>query len=243
MDRNEIVARYAAIAEQIEELEIAGSRDGIDALRTERFALGEAYRNWLPRMPVSRCPFTAEVLRHSFDAQGLDGMWWSYFDTVRPLEDVPPTFFTLQGALRVSLPVEPTPFLCSPGPGVPYVIPRLLHDNAMRAVLSSFSVGKHIAYLITYFGKPLPRVRRVNTWARQGFELRDADGNYQWGEAIESPATFDYHLPPWIERGKLAWIAPGDETLTFRSTTADCPYVGLQGTRALQHLEAGNVWT
>src|SRR5262249_49477666 len=155
--------------------------------------------------------------------------------TVRPLEDIPPTFFTLQGALHISLPVEATPFLCSPGPGVPYVIPRLLNTEGMRAVLSSFAVGKHTAYLISYFGKPLPRIRRINTWARQGFEFCDATGDYKWGEGIESPATFDYDLAPWIECGKLAWIAPGDETLTIRSTAQDCPYLRLEGTRALQH--------
>ena len=68
-------------------------------------------------------------------------------------------------------------------------------------------------------------------------------GSYKSGELVEDPATFEYELAPWIDRGKLSWIAPGDAALTLRSTAKDCPYLGLDGVREPQHIEAGKVWT
>jgi hypothetical protein len=246
MKRDEIVERWKSVQERIEKLDLGGGpADELEKLRDERRALGKAYEAWLPKVAIARCPFTGAVTKHSLDPVGLDGMWWSHHDAVRPLEDeLPPTFFSLQGALRLAPTVEVTPFLCKPGPAVPFVIPRLLDDAAgLRAVLSSVNVGQHVAYLVTYFapaGQPLPR--RLNTWGRNGYELTDAKGNYKWGEHAEDPASYDFALAGWIKRGKLSWIAPGDDTLTLRATTDGCPFLDLDGTHAVQHLEAGKVW-
>ena len=113
----------------------------------------------------------------------------------------------------------------------------------MRAVVSSLPVGGHTAYLVSYFAAPPPpAVRRINAWARNQYELCDAKGNYKWGEGIEDPATFDYDLAPWISRGQLSWIAPGDKTLTLRTTADDCPYLAVEGPHKPQHLQLGKLW-
>src|SRR5689334_15262688 len=54
-------------------------------LRTE-------YARGVPVVPISRCPITNEVLRHSLDTFGLDGLWWDFESPCRPTESVPPTF-------------------------------------------------------------------------------------------------------------------------------------------------------
>src|SRR4051794_34893741 len=68
-------------------------------LSTELRGLAEDYRRGVPVVPISRCPFTQDVLRHSFDFFGLDGLWWNYDDPVRPVEDLLATYFALTGSV------------------------------------------------------------------------------------------------------------------------------------------------
>jgi len=243
--RDDIVARWHALYREIERREIDGARAAeLAPLRAERFALREAYERGLARPRLARCPFTDTVLAHPIDVIGLDGMWWEYHADTRVLvADAPPTFFSLQGAMQLASPVEVTPFLVKPGPAVPFVLPRLLADPGVRAVVSSLAVGHHRAFPIVYFKRSDTPLDRPNEWGRNRYQRIDAEGRFAWGERFEDPARYDYELAPWIARGQLLWIAPGDESLTLRATTDDCPYLGLEGGRAPQHLEEGRVWT
>src|SRR5512139_3155521 len=48
--------------------------------------LTQAYKDYaagLPLMPVSRCPFTNDILTMPWDPFGLDGLWWCYEAPVR----------------------------------------------------------------------------------------------------------------------------------------------------------------
>jgi len=244
-DRNDIVARWHALYREIERREINGATaKELAPLRNERMDLRDAYANGLPRPGLARCPFTNEVLRHPIDVVGLDGMWWEYHAMTRALaEHAPRTFFSLQGAMHLESPVEDTPFLVKPGPGVPFVLPRLLADPGVRAVVSSLAVGRHRGFPIVYFKQSDWPLDRPNEWGRNRFELAGEGDKYGWGEHFEDPAGYDYELGPWIGRGKLSWIAPGDDTLALRSTVDDCPYLHLAGPRTPQHLEDGRVWT
>lgn len=243
-DRNEFVTRWTALYREIERREINGATaTELKPLRRERSDLEIAYANALPLPGLARCPFTDEVLYHAIDAAGLDGMWWEYHAATRLFAGrVPSTFFSLQGAMQLEAPVEDTPFLVKPGPGVPFVLPRLMEDPGVRAVVSSLAVGRHQAFPIVYFKESDTPLERPNEWGRNRYELIE-DGNYAWGERFEDPDGYDYELEPWIGRGKLSWIAPGDDTLALRSTVDDCPYLRLTGPRTPQHLQDGRVWT
>ena len=88
MDRNEIVEQWKVVQQRIERVELAANApDELAALRDERRTLDKAYEAHLPRVAVSRCPLSLAVVHHSLDVTALDGMWWSYHDAVRPLED------------------------------------------------------------------------------------------------------------------------------------------------------------
>lgn len=244
-DRNHIVARWHALYREIERREMAGaSATELAPLRAERYDLGVAYARGLPRPALARCPFSGEALHHPIDTAGLDGMWWEYHAMSRSLpKGAPRTFFSLQGAMHLELPVEDTPFLVKPGPGVPFVLPRLLADSGMRAVVSTLEVGLHRAYPVVYFKQSGPPLDRPNEWGRNRFEVAGEGDKWSWGERFEDPDGYDYELEPWITRGQLLWIAPGDDTLTLRSTIDDCPYLRLAGPRTPQHVQDRQVWT
>jgi hypothetical protein len=245
LNRNDIVARWHELQRQIERRELKGATVAeLQPLRDERSKLREAYQACLAVLGLSRCPFTNAVMKHSIDTVGLDGMWWAYHNAARKVErEVPRTFFSLQGAMHLVPPFEVTPFLVKPGPGVPFVLPRLLEDPEIRAVVSSVEVGRHRAFPIAYFAQSDLKLQRPNAWGRNGYNVLDDKGAYLWGKHVEDPAGYDYELAPWIARGKLSWIAPGDTELTLRSTVDGCPYLGLEGARAPQHLEDGTYWT
>lgn len=200
----------------------------------------QAYEDLIPRVPLSRCPFSQEVLNHSFDSFGLDGLWWNFEAPVRPHQELPPTFFAFTGAVMLKPPLEVAPFLCKPGPGVPYVVPRLLQYPNLKAVIRELSVGHHRAFAITYFAQPIPQhLPRANSWGTDFYSTSDRG----WSTVSEQPDELDFDLKPWIERGKLLWIPPHDSTLSLYRQSQDCPYLNLDGTRATQRLEQGQLWT
>ncbi len=51
----------------------------------------------------------------------------------------------------------------------------------------------------------------------------------------------DFDLAPWIEQGKVFWIAPGDESMTLRSDVQGCPYLNLLGSREFVSICRGKV--
>lgn len=200
------------------------------------------YAAELPRVRLSRCPFTAEVLQHSVDTFGLDGPWWEYEVPTRPDEVTPDSFYALTGAMRLASRVEHTDVIVRPGPGVPFVVPWMLEHPMIKAVVSTVPVGGHTGYVVAYFADdPAPLLRRFNTWGRSSYSFR-AGSQKAWSVAPEGEEFVDYDLGRWIDEGKLSWIAPGDTTLSLRDGTDGCPYLDLTGSRNFASIRYGQVF-
>jgi hypothetical protein len=249
-ERQELLQAFQLASERLEDLlwsEAQGSRidyDRVDALQAQVSALWDAYAAAVPRLPLARCPFTGAISHHSCDDAGLDGLWWRYESPARPDESLPPTFLALTGAVTITPPLEDFAFLCKPGPAVPYVLPQLLRERPVKAVLRAFRVGRHTAYALSYFAE-LPHLALVlpNTWGTGFYSWVDEGGRRRWAEADEDGEEWDFDLKPWLANGQLLWIAPGDASLTLRSGAAGCPYVGLRGEPRPQYLQFGEITT
>lgn len=203
----------------------------------------QAYEDSLPRLVLGRCPFSRELFYHSFDPFGLDGLWWNFEAPVRPLEELLPSYFALTGAVCLGSSIESAPFLCKPGPGLPYVLPKLLKHPEIEAVIRELTVGPHRAFAVVYFARSFPPgLSPANEWGTDRAYLRTA-GSVGWVSSIEQPADFDFDLRPWLEQGKLHWMAAEDPTESLHSGAKDCPYLDLAGERKLQRIEHGKVWT
>ncbi len=250
IERQALLADYGIAERELLALLVAG--DAPDKSRTRRCYeltqrighLREEYRARVPFLRVSRCPFSGAVIRHSVDTLGLDGLWWNHADAVRPDENVPTTFFALTGAVQLWDPVGTSPFLCHPGPDAPYVLPRLLDNTNLRAVVSSFSVGHHRAFAIVYTADPPPMdMARVNTWGSGHYTFHDRDGHLCRTSLEPGIEDADFDLAPWIRAGRLLWIAPDDATLTLRSLVSGCPYLSVGGAHAFVRMLDDTVWT
>lgn len=206
--------------------------------------LWDAYVAGTPYVPLSRCPFTQQVFRPSLDPYGLDGLFWKFDAAARRSEPMRGSLFAFTGALRLGDPVEAAPFLVRPGPEAPFVVPRILHHDAIRAVLSSVPIGRHTAYAIIYFSQhPVMDLERFNTWGLDDYSLEIDTDEYGWNSSTPMLQDYDFELAPWIQQGKLHWIAPGDESLTIREGLAGCPYLNLAGRRLPLCIQDGEVWT
>ncbi len=212
----------------------------------ERDAVLDEYAKRLPLVPLSRCPFCAEPLEYSIDVQGLDGPWW--FNG--PMAEFPQPkccthFRVLLGAMDFHsnrpLETELIPEVL-PGPGVPFVVPRLLEIPTMKTVVSSFTIPpNYMAYAIAYFSEnPLHGALLHQPWGRQAYQVLDENGKYEGWTAANDKIDFD--LGPWIDKGLVLWVNPGDSTLTLQNRPP-CPYVNLPGVRAPQKIVRGELET
>jgi hypothetical protein len=230
-------------------------------LRDEAFALRQADRwraeraRWrqvkeiagryellLPEVPVARCPDTGALVRWPIDTAGLDGWFWRYEGPVRrPPTSRPPRWLAMTGAMRLAEPVEYTPDVVIPGPGVPFVVPRILNGPDVRAVIAQVPVGAHTGWPISYFG-PRPRdTVLVNLWGTDTHMAYD-DGTWRgWSHAFERASDYDFELGGWLDSGKLLWIAPGDDSATLREGRDGCPYLDLPGERRIANVWRGEV--
>jgi hypothetical protein len=206
--------------------------------------LRRAYRELLPKATVARCPFTQQVYEHSLDWFGIDGPWWDCRAANRPLElMMTGTVLAFTGALSMTSPIERTPFLVKPGPGAPFVVPRLLARQGVRAVVSSLSIGAHTGYVITYFANPAPDdLEGFNDWGTDYYQFDDGFGQLGWHQGSDTAVDHDFELAPYLKSGQLLWIAPGDATMTLREGASGCPYVDLKGCRLPQLVQNGERW-
>lgn len=254
-----ILDDYFSVVRSIDELSAAydqgvpgyASEDDLIALIEEKDrtadALREKYLEGIPEKSISRCPFTGQLLKRRIDCYGIDGLWWDCAYPARPREALLPTFFCMDGALSLRGGcAENAPFLCRPGPDIPFVLPRLLQSDEIKAVLSCIKIGPHTAYPIVYFADPIPEKEiPVSDWGAEFF----------WGEEIAAlrlltadrysspdPGEYDFELEPWIRAGKLLWIAPGDERLMLHGHVSRCPYLDLSGSIWPKYIKDGEVW-
>jgi hypothetical protein len=245
--RAALVETLADLSRRLDDLEwqeytaeVAHRRRTLDASRVN---LRDEYNSGLPVRAISRCPFTGAVVNHSIDDFDLDGPWWDYHATVRPIEHLPATFFAMTGAVKLGGEPTSAPFLCKPGPEVPYVIPRMLEHEAVKAVVSSLRIGQHRGFAIVYFAEPIPYdLARANEWGGNEYWFTDAAGRRVWREEPERESDMDFALRPWIEAGRLLWIPPDDASLELRSDVEECPYIDLDGSREATRIQDGKVW-
>lgn len=220
-----------------------------DSLSLEKDQIGknlmylrDLYRLNLPVIPISRCPFSSQVLYHSIDHFGIDGLWWNYDAPMRPVENCPATFHSITGALSLETPIENAPFLCVPGPAIPYVIPDILGNEHIEAVLSAINIGRHRGYVMTYYTNNLSiSAPRANSWGMDYWEILDYLGTYRWDSSPISEESLDFQIDRWIAKGKLHWIEPNDRTYTLRQGTDTCPYLTLAGTKKIQMIRNGEL--
>src|SRR5262249_29653749 len=127
-----------------------------------------------------------------------------------------------------------------PGPGAPYVIPRLLSLEGVTCVISSMAMPPlgTTAYFMTYFAEPRrPAAQSHQMWLRDAFYYVDPQGYRHWNSCNDS---WDFDIAAWNARGKIRWTAPNDAGAVLVDG-ANCPYAGLGGVRAPQSIRDGAV--
>jgi hypothetical protein len=244
--RNALLAEHAAMtAALIEGVQAdALSFEERQALVSRCEGLLAEYHGGLPRPVLSRCPFCAAPLHHSVDPWGFDGFWWQEEMAPGTREPDPcPHFGVLQGSVRLVGEAAGGGTDARLGPGVPFVIPRILEQDSVVAVIMEFPLaGSHTAWAIAYFaGEPLPRSAFTQPWTRSSFSWLMPAGRYAW-RADTDPWDFD--LEPWVKREKVLWIERGDREATVRSIrSGPCPYLGVEGVREVQFIRGDRQWT
>jgi hypothetical protein len=242
-ERTALLARYRSAWETAEAADHRGDPAALQVARHEMSAVAREYVAGVPIVSLSRCPFTGAVFETSLDIEGLDGLWWAYEHEYRPWVEPPPTFFAWTGALELDGPLPEWTLKEMVGPAAPFVLPRILEHPDVKAVLSSLLVGEHIGYPVVYFAQPVPHdLERVDDWGHRVHFYQRPDGSPTSAHAVEDDDEKDFDLGPWIDRGKLAWIAPGDLSLTLRTGREGCPYLGLTGERRRRYLQEGDTW-
>ncbi|GAA5173371.1 hypothetical protein GCM10023321_74710 [Pseudonocardia eucalypti] len=206
------------------------------------------YRKLLPEVAVSRCPFTGELLTWALDTVDLDGWAWNYDATIRRIPKKPPRcFLAFTGAMRLHQPVTSKAIHVEPGPGVPGVIPHLFDWPNTIAVIAQIGVGPHIGWPITYYtsqqpAKPGGFYLGYNFWAEDDYSVHDGNGEWGgWGARRAFTPDYDFELGPWLDSGHVQWIEPGDDSMTLRQGSADCPYLNLEGPRKLPTVWHGKI--
>ncbi|GAA1741419.1 hypothetical protein [Luedemannella helvata] len=220
----------------------SADREAVNAARERLRQVRARYRDWLPRVPVSRCPDTGEIVEWPLDNVDFDGWFWEYHNPTRVTPKLPASWRAMTGAVRLADAVADAPFIAKPGPEVPYVLPRILNRPDARAVLAQVPIGPHTGWAITYHAPRRLGVSLANTWGANNYPVYDDDGTWLgWDEVPEWPADNDYDLRPWVLAGKLLWIAPGDETMTLRQGVDGCPYLEMSGRHEYGIVEHGEV--
>ena len=208
------------------------------------YALQGEYADRLPRVVMGGCPFTGAPLKRSIDPYGLDGPWWTKDRTFTPQEPAaPPSFRVLLGALdlRGRTPAEAGELVLA-GPAVPYVVPRLMAFPGMVAVISRLELATgDLAYPIAYFSTAdIHPAELHQAWTRGELWYETDSGEEGWAVMNDE---WDFDLAPWIAKGAVRWIAPGDpqHRVIDGSSGAACPFAGLEGERLPQFISTGEV--
>ncbi|WP_067561554.1 hypothetical protein [Nocardia acidivorans] len=217
---------------------------GGDAVINKVFELHDEYRAMLPETVVARCPLTGVVVRWALDTADLDGWYWKSDRPVQRYKTQPTsTWLAMKGAVRLAEPPTVAPFRSDPGPGAPFVLPYLLEQPDIRAVITQVPIGRHTAWPITYFGPRRPvDISLEDLWGQDRNPILDPTGlDREYAERLPGRRTQDFDLRGWLDTGKLLWIEPGDATATLREGATGCPYAGIKGDRREQWIFQGKV--
>lgn len=203
------------------------------------------YYERLPRVMLSRCPFTGEPLVRAFDPWGLDGFWWQAENLQRPTEPEPPAAFRLlQGAVHLNgLPPKGGPEKALVGPEVPFVIPLIMSRPGMVVVISSFALANgYTAFPIAYYSIQTPAAGSLTQgWREQTYGYTDAAGHPAWRVDAH---PWDFELKKWVDGHRVMWINPGDQQCVVNEGTWDAfPYKNLPGRREQQTVVEDKLFT
>jgi hypothetical protein len=205
-----------------------------DDAKKQRDAARLAYFEAIPVVAISRCPYCDTVLAAQFDPGGLDGFWWQERELGAARDPKAcPHFRLLTGALSLQG-IAPLggEYPAYPGPDVPYVVPEILRQASVTAVISSLEMDNgYRAYPIAYFAQGEAEAEALSpTWRRTTCSFTTPDGQSAWSARS---APWDFDLRPWISQGKVRWISPGSSA-TELSDSGSCPYLDLPGKRKNQ---------
>ncbi len=212
---SEIQAKFREVA-RTKPQPLATIRSGLSKQKAELLL---QYFVQLPRHAFGRCPVCNVLLEQAFDPWGLDGFWWQ-----EQLSGELPKAFRLRtfpGSDGRALNLNGKPPLGGeaesyPGPEVPYVIPKVLELPGMVAVISSIPMTNgYTAYPISYFSQDQPPTSALaNPWTKRSCNFTDASG-----EPVFTYKTdpWDFELLPWIVKGRVKWIEPGDPQNVLKS--------------------------
>lgn len=212
-------------------------------LRGEFISLLQEYAENVPHIPVSRCPICRETLELAIDLGSIDAPWWwdmcpEPFAEPRACEH----FQVFLGAVDFHglEPGEADVWGVLPGPGMPYVVDRLLSMEGMQAVVNTLRIGpSYSGYLIAYFSaEPVDQAALHQEWRRQTWTLFNEDGEPVAQNIVNDP--WDFSLAPWLDNGKLLWIVPEDSSLTLREGRP-CPYENIEGVQQKQIIGSGKL--
>lgn len=249
--RQQLVTRHHEIRNFLRLSSFAEKTDALLAERTREYqklsAILDRYTGLLPRLEVSRCPFCGESQAIAVDNVNLDGPWWSMDEPARPItpDKLCPHWLTQTGAVSVAGSPPVAPFTIKLGPAVPYVVKPILERPDVRAVLSSFRVGAHRAFLVMYF-TPQPdfNVPLHDVWPTRVRPPGPGKASLAAAESIRDyydEFSYDYDLAPWMASGKLFWIAPDAADCKLYSGPTGSPYLGLPGERRIQRMLNGTL--
>jgi hypothetical protein len=242
-ERAAILATFREAWEARERAELSRPEGDATEARRVMARAAEAYVDGLPIVGISRSPLSGRVFETSIDPYDLDGLWWAYDYEYRPYVEPPPDLFAWTGALKVDGPLPAWTLKAMPGPEVPFLLPELMALPAMTAVISAIRIGPHVGFPICYFADPPPDgADRVDDWGIRSYTYRRPDGSPATAHAVQADEDKDFDLRPWLEGGRVWWIAPGDESLTLRQGADGCPYVDLPGERRRRYLQEGDTW-
>ena len=216
----------------------------ITSARDAEFDARQRYIDALPTVPIARDPFTGDVVVIPFELGGLDGPFWDANNPMRPAPPMPPSYIVTTGSMRIAHGnIEQFGHLALPGPAVPFVVPDLLARDSVKAVLVTIPVGPHLGQAVSYFTERPPAAEPLpDEWGRREHWLRDATGRpITMASAGDSAPPPDFNLRPWIDAGKLGWVAPGDNALRLRWSAAQCLYLTIRGNHEPQRAQAGEV--
>ena len=242
MERSRLMAEGNELRARAYELRYADRTEEAFPLWDRIEDINKRYRAMLPEVPVARCPDSGELVTWPIDTYGLDAWFWEYDATIRRSpRPVPPTWLAMAGAMRLENPLEDTPFTVFPGPGVPFVVPRILNSPGVRAVISEVAIGRHTGWTISYFGPRPDNVPLVNLWGTNTYPVYRPGQPRGWAIAEPRTAEYDFDLTDWLRSGALLWIEPGDSAATPREGLAGCPFRDLTGERLLSVCAHGSV--
>ncbi len=207
-------------------------------LSREQSQLRKQYQKGLPILPLSRCPFTGEIWKHTLDIYGLDSPFWEDTHPLRGDEEDQPyggkyAFFT--GSIKLNHPEDDFYWNRVTFYEKPFVIPSLMRGKyPLTPVIMPVDIGEHEGHIIVYFGDfeflhfkiEFDTVNLPGDWGCYTHYSTKASNDYI-GYHIEGKRNLvNFNLDPYLEKNRIYWIDKNDKTMTLRQGLNGCPFAG-----------------